>query len=319
MRDKSATELKGLIALVFLALLYGLTGIMARYLTTDLGIFEQWYMRFFVALVVACLVFRRHIDFTKFKQLSRREGLTILIRSSIGFVLAMWLYALSTHYTTIGSVAAMQIVPMTALFGVVIFHEKVSRTTLGLIVLSFAGAAVVAVENITQLRFGVGEMMSLASGALFSLSLVLRKKQTGELNNHELVIGVTAVAFVGNYFMHVVTGGDWLPHITAMKPEVTVVLVIAGALSAAMSLLANYGFEHVKATTATVILNLELVFGALFGYLLYREVLTPRQTFGALIVLFASSAVAYLEAKQPASITKVSEDAYNEQHASEVV
>lgn len=298
MQKVAHNELKGIAALVFLALTYGLTGILARYLTQDLEIFEQWYIRFLIALIVAILVFRRNIRFSKFKHLSRPEVTMIISRGILGFVFATWLYALSTHYATIGSVAAMQIVPMTAVFGIILFHEKVSRITLGLIIVSFAGAAIVALENVAQLQFGVGEIMSLVSGALFSLSLVLRKKQTGELNNYELVVGMMVVAFFGNYLMHLITGGGWLPQASAFDPKIAGVLVIAGVLSTAMSLLANYGFEHVKATTASIILNLEIVFGALLGFLFYKEVLTLRQTSGALIILLASSAVAYLEAKK---------------------
>lgn len=298
MREHSTEGIKGISAIIGLALLYGLTGVLARYLTSHLGILEQWSIRFLIALLVAVVVFRSKIRFSKFKSLSRQESGMILFRGLIGFVLAMWLYALSTHYATIGSVAAMQIVPMTALFGVLIFREKVSKTVLALIVLSFVGAAIVAVQSFADIRFGKGELMSLVSGALFSLSLVLRKKQTGELNNHELVVGVTAVAFIGNYLLHICTGGSWLPHIGELPWQVIVVLAVAGGLSALMSLLANYGFEHVKATTANILLNLELVFGVILGYLLYHEVLTLRQAVGALIILGASSAVAYVEAKQ---------------------
>jgi drug/metabolite transporter (DMT)-like permease len=321
MSERTTTnQLRGLIALVLLALIYGITGIFARYFTMHLGVFEQWYLRFFVALIVTIIVFRRKIDYHKFMHISRTEWTVMSIRGIVGFVGALWLYAESTHYTTIGSVAAMQIVPTTALLGVIIFHEKVSKAMLGLIVLSFAGAAIVALHDVAHLTFGVGEIMSLVSGALFSLSLVLRKKQTGELNNYELVFGVTAIALVGNYLLNVITGGDWTPASQAITPTLGLLLVIAGALSALMSLLANYGFEHVKATTATVILNLELVFGALFGYMLYREVLTPRQTFGALVILLASSTVAYLEAKKPTLVTEVpAENEYNERHASEIV
>lgn len=320
MKNKTANhQLRGLVALILLALVYGLTGIFARYFSTHLGVFEQWYLRFLVALIVTVIVFHRKIDYRKFRRISRTEWTVMSIRGLVGFVGALWLYAESTHYTTIGSVAAMQIVPTTALLGIIIFHEKVSKTLLGLIVVSFAGAAVVALQDVVHLRFGVGEIMSLVSGALFSLSLVLRKKQTGELNNYELVFGMTAIALFGNYLLNVMTGGGWVPAAQAITMTLGLLLIVAGALSTLMSLLANYGFEHVKATTATVILNLELVFGALFGYLLYREVLTSRQTLGALIILFASSAVAYMEAKKPALPDKVIEGEYNEQHASEIV
>ncbi len=299
MRKRDPQEFKGLIALVLLTLIYGLTGIFARYFSTHLGVFEQWYIRFFIALVVVVIAFGHHINYKKFLHLSGKEWRMTITRGMLGFVLAAWLYALSTHYTTIGSVAAMQILPLTAVFGVLLFHERVSGKILTLIAMSFVGAAIVALQDIGSFRFGVGELMSLVAGALFSLTLVLRKKQTGELNNHELVLVVTVTAFVGNYVLNIASGGSWLPHTAGIPPVVWWLLIAAGALSALMSLLANYGFEHVRATTASIILDLELVFGVIFGFVLYRETLTAQQAVGALIILGASSAVAYGEAKQP--------------------
>lgn len=298
MQKYDPQEFKGLIALVLLALIYGLTGIMARYFTAHFGVFEQWYLRFFIATVITVIVFRRHIDYKKYLRISKKEWLVTVVRGLVEFVIAAWLYALSTHYTTIGSVAAMQILPFTAVFGLTLFRERVSKMMFGLIILSFVGAAIVALHDIGRFQFGVGELMSLVAGALFSLTLVLRKKQTGELNNHELVLGVTVTAFVGNYVLNLASGGPWLPHTAGIPPVVWWLLIVAGALSALMSLLANYGFEHVRATTASIILDLELVFGVMFGFVLYRETLTAQQAVGALIILGASSAVAYGEAKQ---------------------
>lgn len=54
----------------------------------------------------------------------------------------------------------------------------------------------------------------------------------------------------------------------------------------------------VKATTASIILDMELVFGLIFGYLFYREWLTPQQFVGTIIILIATITMTYLESRK---------------------
>lgn len=296
---KSARTL-GIAALFVLVLIYGITPVMARFFSSHLGVYEQWYLRFFVAACVMALFFRKNIRFRKLLTHSRYEIWLAVVRGALGLGVGAILYALSTKYTTIGSVTAMQIVPFTAVFGVVLLRERLGFSRALLIGVSFVGAFLVAVQDIANLRFGFGELLSLISGAFFSLSFVLRRKQTGEMNNYELAFMATLVGMCINYLMAVITTGHFLP--TQVGGSVGLMfwclLLTAGVLSAAMNMLSNYGFEQVRATTASIIMNMELVFGVVLGYLVYREVLTVRQTVGALVILLASSIAAYLEAKQ---------------------
>lgn len=297
MSGRSSSQ-TGIIALVVLTFIYGLTAVMARYFSTDLGVFTQWYLRFFFALLLMTLVLRKKIRFNALLHVSRREHLLVAVRGLVGFVLAAGLYALSTQYTTIASVAVMQVVPTTAIFGWLLLREHVALRKGLLIAASFVGAALVAMKSGLQLHFGAGEMLSLVSGALFSLTFVLRKKQTGELNNYELAFLTTAYGFAGNYIAHAITNRELLPDFGGIGSSMWLLLIGAGLLSVFMSLLASYGFEHVKATTASIILDLELVFGVVLGYLLYAETMTLQQTIGALVILAAASTIGFTEAKK---------------------
>lgn len=289
----------GVAALFLLVFIYGITPVMARFFSNQLGVYEQWYLRFLAAALIMGVVFWKNIRFRKLLTFSHYEWWLTIARGLIGFGGGAVLFALATKYTTIGSVSAMQILPFTAIFGVVLLRERLGLTKALLVVLSFVGAILVAVQDIATLRFGLGEVLSLVSGALFSLSFVLRRKQTNEMNNYELSFVTTLAGFAINYLLAVATTHRLFP---THQQSLTLGLLIlaAGVLSAAMSMLANYGFEHVHATTASIIMNMELVFGVLFGFLLYREVLTARQTIGALVILVASSTAGYLEAKKTA-------------------
>ena len=212
---------------------------------------------------------------------------------------AAGLYAWASQHAKIGSVAAMQVVPTTALLGMVLLHEKVSSKKALLIGLSFFGALTIVLRSPTDLLgLGLGEIASLVSGALFSLTFVLRKKHTGELNNYELALTTLAVGTLGSYLASIFVSGRLLPSQEILTPKLGLLFIIAAALSVLMSLLSSYGFEHVKATTASVILDLELVFGVAFGYLFYREVLSAREGAGCVIIIAAVIAMNRLDSKQ---------------------
>ncbi len=293
--EKTDRTLKGIIALVVLTIVYGLTAVMARFFSDSVGIFEQWYIRFAFAGVFTYLVFYRKIRLHTIIHASRKEHMLVAARGLIGFVVAAGLYAWSTQLTSIGAVAAMQVVPTTAFFGWLLLHERISADRFGLIIMAFFGALLIVTKGSFGVQFGMGEIMSLISGALFSLTFVLRKLQTGELNNYELAFVGLIYGAMGNYVMAVLTSGVLVPPTSVLNPTMASLFIGAAALTVAMSLLSNYGFEHVKATTASIILDMELVVGCILGYVVYREVLRPSELLGALVILGAVLAIGYRE------------------------
>lgn len=152
----------GLLAIFVLALIFGVTAIFARYLSTETKLFEQWYLRYGIMFILSVIVFHRQVDFRKFRTLPLREWAIVLFRALIGSVLAVALYTLAAEKAKIGIVAFMQVVPSTALFGIFLFHEKVSKARATMILLAFLGASLVVVNNLHDL-------VGLNMGALWSL------------------------------------------------------------------------------------------------------------------------------------------------------
>lgn len=261
---------------------------MARFFSDEVSIFEQWYIRFLIAAILLAVVFRHKIRFGRILRVSAREKWLVISRGLIGFVLGAGLYAWAAQHAKIGSVAAMQVVPSTAILGAILIREKVSAKKALFIALSFVGALFIVLRNPSDLfDFGIGELASLVSGVLFSLTFVLRKKQTGELNNYELSLATTVVGAVGSYLASLALYRRFVPYTESIDIQLGALFITAGVLSVLMSLLSNYGFEHVKATVASVLLDLELVFGVLFGYLFYRETLSSHELAGVGIILLA--------------------------------
>jgi drug/metabolite transporter (DMT)-like permease len=293
----------GVVALAILAAIYGLTAVMSRYFSGETSLFEQWYLRLGLAALLTAIIFYRKIDFKKFTHLSRRELGLVMFRGIVGSVLATGLYALASQQEKIGVVSLMQILPLTAVFGMLLMHEKLTLRRALLLAISFVGAIVVMVPKLSSgASLGSGALLSLISGALFALVFVLRKKQTGELNNYELAFGTLVVGAVGNYLLSVGVYHRAFVDVTQWSPMLGVLFLGAGFLSALMSLLSSYGFEHVPAITASIILDLELVFGIVFGFLIYREVLSGYEIVGASIILAAIVIMSYTENSKRAYI-----------------
>ena len=293
----------GVLALVVLAAIYGLTAVMSRYFSLQTSLFEQWYLRFGVASVLTALVFYRKIEYKKFLHASSHELNLMVLRGVIGLILAAGLYALASQQEKIGIVSLMQILPLTAVFGMLIMHEKLTRQRALLLTMSLIGAIIVLTPKLSAgFGFGSGAIWSLISGALFALTFVLRKKQTGELNNYELTLGTLVVGAIGNYVLSLIMYHRAFVDVTQWSPTLGLLFIGAGLLSALMGLLSSYGFEHVPAITASVILDLELVFGIIFGFLIYREVLSGYEIVGASIILAAIVIMSYAENKKRAYI-----------------
>ncbi|HEY5442101.1 MAG TPA: EamA family transporter, partial [Candidatus Saccharimonadales bacterium] len=63
--------------------------------------------------------------------------------------------------------------------------------------------------------------------------------------------------------------------------------VFAAVLMIASNLLL-YGYQHFDVNIATVILATELIFGALFGFILFHEVPQPHELVGGLLIFTGS-------------------------------
>jgi drug/metabolite transporter (DMT)-like permease len=285
---KNKAALSGVSALFVLAAIYGLTAVLARYLGHGVGVFEQWYLRYGAAVILALIIFWRRITLTKFLHLSGREWALLLGRAVVGSTIAVALYTLAAQHAKIGTVAFMQEIPSIAIFGVILFHEKLTGPKLVLILLSFLGAAITAVESFHDLSLlNIGAIYSAISGALFALVLVTRRWHSDALNNQEIAIGLMAIGCVVDYVLALFTSHRAFIPLNHFKPAFIFVLLAAGVLSVAINFLANYGFERVDAILAGNILSLEEVFGPIFGYIFYRETLKGHEIIGGLIILLS--------------------------------
>lgn len=278
---------RGIITLIVLAAGFGLMPVLARYLGQGLGLFEQWYLRYAVASLVAIVVFWRRVRWNVFLHLPAREWGVLSFRILSGQVIGIGLFTLASLKTEVGIVSFMQVLPVVPLLGVIILHEHLSRWKAAISLLAFVGAALVVVTNTHTLApLNTGALLSLLSAVFYSAMLVTRKWHE-ELNNHEITVAFMISSCLCAYVISIVFDHRWIIPTTHWHSSFILVVIAAGILSVLANFLISYGFEHVSAIIAGTVLSLEEVFGALFGLVFYGQVLDSREIVGGLIILIS--------------------------------
>ena len=95
----------------------------------------------------------------------------------------------------------------------------------------------------------------------------------------------TFVIFVINLFLAIFLGERLNTHITSSTWFADIGYGIAGFLGSGLTL---YGFKFIDAHKGSIILLSEIVFGVLFGFILFKELLNITTVFGGLLIMIAA-------------------------------
>jgi len=284
MAQKVRTEAqKVVLSLVLLAFVFACMGVFARYLGHGFTIFQQVYLRIFVALICSLFIFRHRLDLTKLKKATQKEWLVLVARGVLLYGIAVPMLSQAVIDTKLGNVSFLNTLPFIAIFGFIFFKEKVTTTKILLILLAMVGVGLITIRDPHHLsHLGKGEVLAIISGAMFSLSYVARKWHTKLFNNQEITV-LVFVFGVSSAFLFSLLHKDGMPRHWTWG--LVGVVVVAGLANVINLFLTNYGFERVKNVLAGNVLTLEVFFAIVIGYLLYGETLGPRELLGGLLIV----------------------------------
>lgn len=174
----------------------------------------------------------------------------------------------------------------TIAFARLLLDEKLSLHGYLVIALSLSGAIVMLWQPQTGflLPLSYGDWMGLSAGVMFALSNVLsRKNQFHSVQLKSLAVwaGVTLVALAHTFF-----GEAAMP--SRISTESGLLLLGLGLVVFGLSVMVQYGLNHVPANRAIVIMLFELVVAAVAAYFLTDEALTMREWVGGGMIISAS-------------------------------
>ncbi|MDZ4228637.1 MAG: DMT family transporter, partial [Patescibacteria group bacterium] len=262
---------KGVLALIALTFVWSLQGMLPRYLSISLPLFQQVYLRFVLGAVFIAVIFHRQINWKRTLVISWRDLWPMLARVISYYLLGVTLFTKAIILTTISNVSFINALPFTALLGWLIFREKFNLKKLALVILAFIGAILILVKDWSTISsFGLGELLALISAFFVALGMLFRKWETPRLNTIEssLVVLFFAAVFV---FFAAIISGEGLPAIH-WHQGLTLALIAAGLFNAAIVSLITYGFSRVKAVLANNLLQLEVPLTVFLAFLIYHEI-----------------------------------------------
>jgi len=275
--------LKGFLALLGVAAFSVLMGVVVRYLSFYFTLLQQIYLRVLVASVLGFVIFRRNLDFRKFKNIPNKE-LTVLVgRAALGFLLAGPLWVQGFTLAKIANATFIDAIPMSAVLGFLLLREKITPKKVVLLILTFLGVVIVSLSDFSNLSsWGRGEILVLMGTIFFALRNISRRWHTGFLNDSEITQIMHVIGFLLVFAFSQILG-EGMPS-THWHLSVLLIVLIGGFLNIAILYLTNIGFANTPANIAGTTLTLGTVFGVIFGFMFYREIPTIRELFGGIVI-----------------------------------
>ena len=174
----------------------------------------------------------------------------------------------------------------TIAFARLLLDEKLSLHGYLVIALSLSGAIAMLWQPQTGflLPLSYGDWMGLSAGIMFALSNVLSRRDqfhSVQLKSLAVWAGVTLVALGYSLF-----GAATVPNHISM--ESGLLLLALGLIVFGLSVMVQYGLNHVPANQAIVIMLFELVVAAVAAYFLTDEALTMKEWIGGAMIISAS-------------------------------
>jgi drug/metabolite transporter (DMT)-like permease len=196
-------------------------------------------------------------------------------------------------YTTAGNAGFLTglyvvLVPIVMFVG---WRQKIGWQTWAGATIATLGVYLLGVGDRFQIHYG--DALEIIGAALWALHVVVVGQAVKHVGVLAFSVGQYFVAGALNLLIGLVLEGNTLPGLAVCWWTVVYVGVVSVAIAYTLQAV---GQKHAPAADAAIILSMEAVFAALFGYLLLHEVLTSRQLLGCALILAAMLVVQFKEA-----------------------
>ncbi len=188
-------------------------------------------------------------------------------------------------YTTAGNAGFLTtlyvvLVPIVMFIG---FRERLSWQTWVAAIVAVTGAALLGCDD--HFRLHQGDALEIFGALLWAFHVVVVGHAAKRLDAIAFSVGQFFIAGALNTMIGLTLEADTLPGLAQCWGSV----VYVGAFSVAIGYtLQVVGQKHAPASDAAIIMSMEGVFAAIFGYIFLDERLGPRQLAGCLLILAAA-------------------------------
>ncbi len=285
-------KLKGTTSIILAVASYGMFGTLAKFSGSLFGPFTQnWIRNGLAALFIAAFAL---ITSQKWKRVEKRDFKWMLIWILSGTLNSVLLFVAFNHIA-IGTSYFLLYASMIGtgfIFGKIVFNEKITIQKIMGLCLSITGLLIIYFLDIKTSNI-IYTIFALSAGVMVGMWNVFSKKISGLYANSQLVfIDAITSFFVG--ILGSLVFVERVPRLVFSTPWLAITIWAVVQLVA--SGFTIYGFKKLEAQTASLILPLEVLFGTLFGFLFFKQVLPTTTLIGGLLIAGAAT-IANLESK----------------------
>jgi len=274
---------KGYLYLIISTAIYGLFGVLTRNFSNFAPFSQSWVKAFFtVAIIILLFVFGR----TSWKKIRKEDIKWFLI-----WILPASFQPVLTYLAFINlpvGLVYFLIYSTTILGGIlsgkIFFSEKLSPNKIFSLVLLLAGLLLIYGFN---LKTGGNLYMFLAllSGLIVGFWNTLTKKVSGNYSGYQMILLDNGTSLVLSFAASILLTEKLVP-LSNTTPWLWIFVFSVAALAAGIFMIK--GFKEVEAQIGSLIMPMEIVFGATFGYVFLHEVLKMNTYIGGLLIFLAA-------------------------------
>ncbi len=134
------------------------------------------------------------------------------------------------------------------------------------------------------IKLNWGDLLELMGAFVWALHVIITGKAVKHTPFLSFVVGQYIVCGVLNLFFGLIFQADSIP---GLLPNWIAILYLAAISTGVGFTLQAYGQQHAPPADAAIIMSMEAVFSALFGWIFLNENLTMLQLTGCLLILAA--------------------------------
>lgn len=244
----------------------------------------RYVIAFFCALTYYLLIAKGKI------YMPRKKVPLLLFTSIVGYGLTNVFYTLGILNTLVSTTLFLTYTYaiIAPILGYIILKDSLNRFNIISLVLCLI-ALVLLFQPTAYASWRIGGMFALLSGIATAAYLIARKKLTEYRASYMMLsntfLGVIFVGIIGLLFEPAFYFNGGILHVPASAWFVT---ILFGIDNFAAWFAMTKGFEYFKATSASVILLSELVFGITFAYIFFNEIPTVYTFMGGVLIVLAA-------------------------------